>query len=113
MFVQKVISKQTTEEHSHHQKIRYLTGQESSQSFLLSTLQANLSSVNSEEPVEVRHYLSKTFQLFIKSTGSASGWFFSPSISHLSVYSHRRAHKKGRNSHPGNFYRAQICCFVY
>ena len=108
MFVQKVVSKQTTEEHSHHQKIRYLTDQESSQSFLLSTLQANLSSVNSEEPVEVRHYLSKTFQLFIKSTGSASGWF-----SHLSVYSHRWAHKKGRNSHPGNFYREQICCFVY
>ena len=36
MFVQKVIQlKQTTEEHSPLHKIRYLTGQESSQSFLL------------------------------------------------------------------------------
>ena len=26
---------------------------------------------------------------------------------------HRRAHKKGRNSHPGTFHRAQLCgCFV-
>ena len=42
MFVQKVIwLKQTTEEHSPLLKIRYLTGQESSQSFLL---------LNSEEP---------------------------------------------------------------
>ena len=79
MFVQKVILKQTTEEHSHLKKIRYLTGQESNQSFLLWTLQANLSSVNSEEPFEIRHYLSKTFQLFTKSTGSASDseWFLS------------------------------------
>ena len=51
MFVQKVIQlQQTTEEHSPLLKIRYLTGQESSQIFLLWTLQANLSSVNSEEP---------------------------------------------------------------
>ena len=69
--------KQTTEEHSPLHKIRYLTGQESGQSFLLWTLQANLSSVNSEEPFEVRHYLSKTLQLFTKSTGSASEWFLS------------------------------------
>ena len=75
MFVQKVIQlQQTTEEHSPLLKIRYLTGQESSQIFLLWTLQANLSSVNSEEPFEVRHYLSKTLQLFTKSTGSASEW---------------------------------------
>ena len=51
MFVQKVIQlQQTTEEHSPLLKIRYLTGQESSQIFLLWTLQANLSSVNSEKP---------------------------------------------------------------
>ena len=61
MFVQKVIQlQQTAEEHSPLLKIRYLTGQESSQIFLLWTLQANLSSVNSEEPFDVRHYLSKT-----------------------------------------------------
>ena len=81
MFVQKVIQlQQTTEEHSPLLKIRYLTGQESSQIFLLWTLQANLSSVNSEEPY-VRHYLSKTLRLqfvlktLYKSTGSASEWF--------------------------------------
>ena len=40
---------------------------------------ADLSSVNSEEPFEVRHYLSKTLQLFTKSsTGSASECFLSP-----------------------------------
>ena len=33
--------------------------------------------MNSEEPFEVRHYLSKTLQLFTKSTGSASEWFLS------------------------------------
>ena len=33
--------------------------------------------MNSQEPFEVRHYLSKTLQLFTKSTGSASAWFFS------------------------------------
>ena len=33
--------------------------------------------MNSEEQFEVRHYLSKTLQLFTKSTGSASEWFFS------------------------------------
>ena len=33
--------------------------------------------MNSEEQFEVRHYLSKTLQLFTKSTGSASQWFFS------------------------------------
>ena len=79
MLVQKVILlKQTTEEHSPLHKLCYLTvGQESSQSFLLWTLQATLSSGNSEEPFEVRHYLSKTLQLFTKSTGSASEWFFS------------------------------------
>ena len=38
-------------------------GQESTQSFLVLTLQANLSSVNSEEPFDVRLYLSKTLQL--------------------------------------------------
>ena len=71
------IVKQTTEKHLSLHKIHYLTGQESSQSFLLWTLQVNLSSVNSEEPFEVRHYLSKTLQLFTKSTGSASEWFLS------------------------------------
>ena len=40
-------------------------------------MQANLSSVNSAEPFEVRHYLSKTLQIFTKSTGSASEWFLS------------------------------------
>ena len=29
-------------------------------------------------PFEVRHYLSKTLQIFTKSTGSASEWFLSP-----------------------------------
>ena len=33
--------------------------------------------MNSEEQFEVRHYLSKPLQLFTKSTGSASEWFFS------------------------------------
>ena len=72
-----IVKTQTTEEHLPLHKIHYLTGQESSQSFLLWTLQVYLSSVNSEEPFEVRHYLSKTLQLFTKSTGSASEWFLS------------------------------------
>ena len=33
--------------------------------------------MNWEEPFEVRHYLSKTMQLFTESTGSASEWFLS------------------------------------
>ena len=33
--------------------------------------------MNSEEPFEVRHFLSKTLHLFTKSTGSASEWFLS------------------------------------
>ena len=33
--------------------------------------------MNSEEQFEVSHYLSKNLQLFTKSTGSASEWFFS------------------------------------
>ena len=60
MFVRKLILLKGT---SPLHKIRYLTGQESTQSFLLWTLRANLSSVNSEEPFDVRHYLSKTLQL--------------------------------------------------
>ena len=33
--------------------------------------------MNSEDQFEVRHYLSKTLQLFIKSTGSVPEWSFS------------------------------------
>ena len=80
MFVRKLILLKGT---SPLHKIRYLTGQESTQSFLLWTLRANLSSVNSEEPFDVRHYLSKTLLLqfvlknayLTKSTGLASEWF--------------------------------------
>ena len=45
--------------------------------FPLMNFTGKLSSVNSEEPFEVRHYLSKTLHLFTKSTGSASEWFLS------------------------------------
>ena len=44
-------------------KIRHLTGQESVQIYVLWTLPANLSSVNSKEPFDVCHYLSKTLRL--------------------------------------------------
>ena len=68
--------------------------------------------MNSEEPFDVRHYLSKTLQLqFVLKTLYKEyriGLWMVP-LYYLSLtcrsIPHRRAHKKGRNSHPGTFHR--------
>ena len=64
------------------------------------------------EPFDVRHYLSKTLQLqFVLKTLYKEyriGLLMVP-LNYLSLtcrsVPHRKAYKKGRNSHPGTFHR--------
>ena len=60
--------------------------------------------MNSEEPFEVRHYLSKILQLFTKSTGSASEWFLSTIyLSLVGLFPTIRKTKKAVIPTPGLF----------